>query len=328
MSVSLPQLRERQEAARFARQRSDDSRTAISTEAVKSLEGTLKRCLDGEVRFDKGTRALYATDGSNYRQVPIGVVVPRHVQDVEATVRAAREHAAPVLSRGGGTSLAGQCCNVAVVLDFSKYMHQVIDIDAGGRLGRVQPGCVLDHFRDTAKTEAGLYFGPDPATHSRCTIGGMLGNNSCGSHSLLSKNNGLGVRMSDNTHALDVLLYDGTRLRVGPTPPEELEAIIRGGGRARRDLCSPQSGWRSRYGNVIREKFPKLERRVSGYNLDDLLPENGFNVARASGIGIDTGHDSGGGVAPGASPQGADGNDAGVCGYLSRGRMRAGGFEV
>ncbi len=199
---------------------------------------------------------------------------------METTVRLAREHRAPILSRGGGTSLAGQCCNVAVIMDFSKYMHQVVRIDAKERIGVVQPGCVLDHFRKTAKEEAGLYFGPDPATHSRCTIGGMLGNNSCGSHSLLSKKHGLGVRMSDNTHELDVLLYDGTRMHVGPTPPEKLEALIRGGGRQGRIYADLKS-LVDRYGNLIRERFPKLERRVSGYNLNDLLPENGFNVARA-----------------------------------------------
>ncbi len=165
-------------------------------------------------------------------------------------------------------------------MDFSKYMHHVLKIDAEKGLGHVQPGCVLDHFRETAKKEAGLYFGPDPATHSRCTIGGMLGNNSCGSHSLLSKNHGFGVRMSDNTHALDIVLYDGTRLHVGPTPPEELEAIIRGGGR-RGEIYADLKSLVDRYGDLIRQKFPKLERRVSGYNLNDLLPENGFNVARA-----------------------------------------------
>ena len=232
------------------------------------------------MRFDKGTRALYATDGSNYRQVPIGVVVPRHVQDVETTVRLARQHGAPILSRGGGTSLGGQCCNVAVVMDFSKYMYHVLRIDAENRIGHVQPGCVLDHFRQTAKKEAGLYYGPDPATHSRCTIGGMLGNNSCGSHSLLSKKYGFGVRTSDNTHSMDVLLYDGTRMHVGPTSPEEMEAHIRAGGR-HGQIYAGLKALIDKYGNVIREKFPKLERRVSGYNLDDLLPENGCNVARA-----------------------------------------------
>ena len=246
---------------------------------MKSLEDALKKAIDGEVRFDKGARALYATDSSNYRQAPIGVVIPRHVQDVETTVRLA-EHGTPILSRGGGTSLAGQCCNVAVVMDFSKYMHHVVGIDAEKKLGHVQPGCVLDHFRNTAKSQAGLFFGPDPATHSRCTIGGMLGNNSCGSHSLLSKKHGLGVRMSDNTHAMDVLLYDGTRMHVGPTSADEMNAHIRGGGRHGEIYAALQS-LVDRYGNLIREKFPKLERRVSGYNLNDLLPENGCNVARA-----------------------------------------------
>ncbi len=161
------------------------------------------------------------------------------------------------------------------------------------RLGRVQPGCVLDHFRETAKAQAGLFFGPDPATHSRCTIGGMLGNNSCGSHSLLSKKHGLGVRMSDNTHSLDVLLYDGTRMHVGPTPPDELEAIIRGGGR-RGEIYAALKALVDRYGDAIRQQFPKLERRVSGYNLNDLLPENGFQCRPSpGGFGIDVGDDSG-----------------------------------
>ena len=231
MNTSLTVLRDRDQSKRFERQRKDDSRTAISLESSTALAADLKRQIDGEVRFDKGTRALYATDGSNYRQAPIGVVIPRHVQDVETTVRLARQYGAPILSRGGGTSLAGQCCNVALVMDFSKYMFHVPEIDPVNRLGTVQPGSVCDHFRDTAKKLAGLWFGPDPATHSRCTIGGMLGNNSCGSHSLMSKNHGLGVRMSDNTHSMDVLLYDGTRMRVGPTTPQQLEAHIRAGGR-------------------------------------------------------------------------------------------------
>ncbi|HEY1794221.1 MAG TPA: FAD-binding and (Fe-S)-binding domain-containing protein [Opitutaceae bacterium] len=276
--TDLASLRKAQ-ARRFERLRKDDARTAIGLEAAAELERDLRKVIDGDVRFDRGTRAMYATDGSNYRQAPIGVVMPRHVQDVEAVVRLARGHNAPLLCRGGGTSLAGQCCNVALVMDFSKHMHQVLEIDKAARIGRVQPGCVLDHFRDTAREEAGLFFGPDPATHSRCTIGGMLGNNSCGSHSLLSKKHGFGVRMSDNTHSLDVLLYDGTRMQVGPTPPEELEAIIRGGGR-RGEIYAALKALVGRHGDAIR-RFPRLERRVSGYNLDDLLPENGFNVARA-----------------------------------------------
>ncbi|HTQ07418.1 MAG TPA: FAD-binding and (Fe-S)-binding domain-containing protein [Polyangiaceae bacterium] len=276
---ALPVFRERQ-AARLERLARDDARPGLDAPLVASLEAALRRDLDGEVRFDRGTRALYATDGSNYRQAPIGVVIPRHARDVEATVRAARDHDVPVLSRGGGTSLAGQCCNVAVVMDFSKYMHGVVAIDAAQRLARVEPGCVLDRLQDAAKSEADLRFGPDPATHSRCTLGGMLGNNSCGSHSLLSKNHGFGLRTSDNTHALEVLLYDGARFGVGATAPDELDAIIAGGGR-RGEIYAALKAFVDRHGETVRRTFPRLERRVSGYNLDALLPENGFHVARA-----------------------------------------------
>src|SRR5690242_13657113 len=118
---------------------------------ARALAAELRRELKGEVRFDNGSRALYATDGSNYRQVPIGVVIPRDVDDVVATVATCREHGAPLLSRGGGTSLTGGCCNVAVVMDFSKYMHHVLWIDPEKRLARVQPGCVLDDLRDAAE---------------------------------------------------------------------------------------------------------------------------------------------------------------------------------
>ena len=234
------------------------------------------------MRFDAGSRALYATDGSNYRQVPIGVVVPRTKDDVIETVAAARRFGAPVLSRGGGTSLAGQCCNVAVVMDFSKYLHGVLHIDANRKLGTVQPGCVLDDLRDTAKKQD-LTFGPDPATHTHCTLGGMLGNDSCGSHSLLCSKHGLGLRTADNTHELEVLTYDGLRLRVGATSPDELERIIHAGG-PRGELYAKLKAFRDKYADEIRRRMPKiseLPRRVSGYNIDSLLPENGFHVARA-----------------------------------------------
>jgi len=276
----LPLTKHQAESPRLQRLARDDARSAISSEARDALEAALRRNIEGEVRFDAGSRALYATDGSNYRQAPIGVVLPRSTQDVESTVRLAREHGAPILSRGGGTSLAGQCCNVAILIDFSKYMHRVLSIDSEVRLGRAEPGCVLDRFRETARSRGGLWFGPDPATHDRCTLGGMLGNNSCGSHSLLSKNNGLGLRTSDNTHTLDVLLYDGTRMRVGPTTPEERSAIINAGGR-RGEVYAELERLVHRHENAIRDQYPRLGRRVSGYNLDELLPERGFNVARA-----------------------------------------------
>jgi FAD/FMN-containing dehydrogenase/Fe-S oxidoreductase len=277
--LSLTVLREQNEAARFERQRVDDSRTAIPPEAARELEAVLRRRLRGEVRFDAGSRALYATDGSNYRQAPIGVVIPCDKDDVVATVEEARRFGAPILGRGCGTSLAGQCCNVAVVMDFSKYMNRVVKIDAEQKLGTVEPGCVLDSLRDAAK-QHGLNFGPDPATHTHCTLGGMLGNDSCGSHSLLSKNNGLGLRCADNTAGMEVLTYEGLRLRVGPTTEEQLRQIIAAGG-PRGELYQKIRDLRDKYADEIRSRMPKLGRRVSGYNLDDLLPERGFNLARA-----------------------------------------------
>src|SRR5215472_8341490 len=149
------------------------------------LESSLRRHLGGEVRFDTGSRAVYAADGSNYRQVPIGVVIPRDPDDVLATIATCREHNVPVLCRGGGTSLAGQCCNVAVVLDFSKFMNKIVALDPERRIAKVQPGVVLDHLRHAAEKYK-LTYGPDPASHSRCTLGGMVGNNSCGVHSVMA----------------------------------------------------------------------------------------------------------------------------------------------
>jgi FAD/FMN-containing dehydrogenase len=277
--LGLTVLREQNERQRFQRQDRDDHRTAIAADAARGLEAELRWTVAGEVRFDAGSRALYATDGSNYRQVPIGVVVPRTLDDVEATMAAARKFAAPVLSRGGGTSLGGQCCNVAVVMDFSKYLHHVLRIDADRRLGTVQPGCVLDDLRGAANGN-GLTFGPDPSTHNHCTLGGMLGNDSCGSHSLICRNHGRGLRTADNTHELEILTYDGLRLRVGETSESELAVVIRGGG-PRGELYAKLKAFRDKYADDIRTRFPKLPRRVSGYNIDALLPENGFHVARA-----------------------------------------------
>ena len=248
-------------------------REQLSGEAVAALETELRRSVRGEVRFDAGSRALYSTDGSNYRQVPIGVTCPRDAADVEAIVAACRRHGAPVLSRGGGTSLAGQCCNVAVVMDFSKYMHRVLEVDPQRKLGRVQPGAVLDSLRDAAE-QYRLTFGPDPATHNHCTLGGMVGNNSCGIHAQMAG------RTADNIHELEILTYDGCRMKVGATSDAELESIIRQGGR-RGEIYQGLKSLRDRYADLIRERYPRIPRRVSGYNLDELLPEKGFHVARA-----------------------------------------------
>src|SRR5215472_15234876 len=171
-----------EQSQQFA-ERAHASKTA-SVEA-RSLESSLRSRIAGEVRFDTSSRALYATDGSSYRQVPIGVVIPRHADDVIATIATCREYGAPVLSRGGGTSLAGQCCNVAVVLDFSKYMAGILEIDPGRRIARVQPGVILDHLRNAAEKQR-LTFAPDTATHGCFALGGMIGNNYCGVHSVMA----------------------------------------------------------------------------------------------------------------------------------------------
>ncbi|HEX2121811.1 MAG TPA: FAD-binding and (Fe-S)-binding domain-containing protein, partial [Thermoanaerobaculia bacterium] len=238
-----------------------------------SLAEALKRAVRGEVRFDDGSRALYATDASNYRQVPIGVVVPRDADDVVATVGLARKFGAPVLGRGAGTSLAGQCCNVAVVLDMSKYMHRVVEMNPREKYARVEPGIVLDDLRVAAEKHT-LTFGPDPATHAQCTLGGMIGNNSCGVHSIMSG------KTVDNIEELEVLTYDGVRMRVGATSDAELARIINEGGR-RGEIYAGLQRIRDRYADLIRARFPRIPRRVSGYNLDELLPENGLHVARS-----------------------------------------------
>jgi FAD/FMN-containing dehydrogenase/Fe-S oxidoreductase len=249
------------------------------------LAEALRSRLRGEVRFDQSARALYATDGSNYRQVPIGVVLPHDTDDVLAAISACREFGAPLLCRGGGTSLAGQCCNVAVILDFSKYMSRILEIDPTRRIARVQPGVVLDTLRNAAEKHH-LTFAPDPASHDRCTIGGMIGNNSCGVHSVMAG------KTDDNIEQLEVVTYDGTRLSVGqnfirdhggtaapglPGGPE-----VSGRSNDRRDqIHNALQQIADQYSDHIRQKFPPIPRRVSGYNLNYLLPENGFHVARA-----------------------------------------------
>lgn len=240
---------------------------------MPSLEEALRQRIRGEVRFDAGSRALYATDSSNYRQAPIGVVVPRDVDDVVESIAVCREFGAPVLSRGAGTSLAGQCCNVAVVLDTSKYLSGIVSLDPEHRTAQVQPGLVLDRLRAASEAH-GLTFAPDPATHNRCTLGGMIGNNSCGAHSLMGGNT------VDNVEELEVLTYGGARMQVGETPAAELDRILREGG-PQAEIYAALLALRDRVASLVRARFPRIPRRVSGYNLDQLLPENNFHVARA-----------------------------------------------
>lgn len=241
--------------------------------AASALAHELTKVIEGEVRFDKKTRALYATDASLYRQVPIGVVTPRTAEDVAHTLRLCRAFGAPVLPRGAGTSLAGQSCNVAVIIDFSRYMNRLISLDPERQRASVEPGCVLDQLREQAEQHQ-LTFGPDPSTHTHNCIGGMLGNNSCGVHSIMAG------RTLDNVHSMKVMTYDGLVLDVGPTDETTLTDIIAAGGR-RGEIYAGLKRLRDEYADLLREGHANIPRQISGYNLNQLLPEHGFNVARA-----------------------------------------------
>ena len=237
------------------------------------LHAALDERVDGEVRFDPGTLSAYAQDASNYRQVPIGVVVPRTVDAAVTAVAVCREAGAPVLSRGGGTSLAGQCVNTAVVIDWTKYCHHVVSFDKQAKTAIVAPGAALDKVNE-ALASRGLMVGPRPSTHVSCTIGGMIGNDSCGSAAQAYG------KMADSVRRLEVLTYGGLRTWVGETSDEEFERILSGGG-DKAELYQRLREIRDKYLGQIRTGYPKIPRRVSGYNLDQLLPENGLHVARA-----------------------------------------------
>ncbi|MGR6320213.1 FAD-binding and (Fe-S)-binding domain-containing protein [Micromonospora soli] len=241
--------------------------------ALAALAADLRAEVDGEVRFDAGSRAAYATGGSNYRQVPLGLVVPRTVEAAVAAVATCRRHGVPVLSRGGGTSLGGQVTNVAVIIDWSKYCNRLLAVDRRARTCLVEPGIVLDTLNDLLAPD-GLEFGPRPSTHSHCTIGGMVGNNSCGS---TAQHSGKAV---DNVVELEVLLYDGTRMWVGETTDEQYAEIQRRGGRPA-EVYRQLRALRDEHLTEIRTRYPDIPRRVSGYNLDSLLPEKNFHVAQA-----------------------------------------------
>jgi FAD/FMN-containing dehydrogenase/Fe-S oxidoreductase len=248
------------------------ARTGPSTAALTDAVTALRQRVDGEVRFDDGSRAAYSTDASNFRQVPIGVVVPRSIEAAVEAITVCREHDLPIVNRGGGTSLAGQCTNEAVVLDFSKYCHRVVSVDEEKRRCVVEPGIVLDVLnRDLAPT--GLRFGPEPATHQNCTLGGMIGNNSCGA---TAQRTG---KVVDNIASLDVLLYDGTRFTARRTDDRDYQTIERMGDR-RSAIFRTLRRLRDEHAELIRERYPNIPRRVSGYNLDSLLPELGFDIAR------------------------------------------------
>ncbi|HTW98028.1 MAG TPA: FAD-binding and (Fe-S)-binding domain-containing protein [Acidimicrobiales bacterium] len=237
-----------------------------------ALAAALAERVDGEVRFDDGTRAAYSTDASNFRQVPIGVVIPRSVDAAVEAIATCRDHGAPVLSRGGGTSLAGQCTNAGVVIDWSKYCNRLRAIDLEARTCLVEPGIVLDSLNHELAAH-GLSYGPEPATHPNCTLGGMIGNNSCGATAQRSG------KVVDNVARLEVLTYAGTRFWCGETTDEELASILADQSDPRAPLYRRLAELRDEYADEIRRRYPDIPRRVSGYNLDSLLPEHRFDVA-------------------------------------------------
>jgi len=239
------------------------------------LEAQLRAEVRGEVLFDAGWRSVYTHDSGNYRHIPLGAVAPVDRDDVAAAVAVCRRLGAPVVPRGCGTSIPGTVlASDAVVIDVSKHMREIVEIDAERRFARVRPGLIRDDLTRRTEERHRLTFAPDTSTHEYATFGGMIGSNSCGVHSVM------GGRTSDNVEELEVLTYDGLRMRVGATSEEELEEIIAEGGR-RGEIYRGMRDLRDRYADLIRERYPDIPRRVSGYNLDDLLPENGFHVARA-----------------------------------------------
>ncbi len=227
----------------------------------EQLAARLRRETRGEVLFSRADRGRYATDASIYQIEPVGVFVPRTIEDVATAMAIARESGVPVLARGGGTSQCGQTVNRALVLDCSKYLRNVLEIDPDRRRALVEPGIVLGHLNAALKPH-GLFFPVDPSTHARCTIGGMAANNSCGSKSIRY---GL---MADNVAAIDAILADGARFRFGPdwpgqgaTTPTAIAALMSRLQNLGQDLA-PE----------IAARFPKVLRRVGGYNIDALTP--------------------------------------------------------
>ncbi|MFJ2115297.1 FAD-binding and (Fe-S)-binding domain-containing protein [Streptomyces sp. NPDC087850] len=242
----------------------DQRETSPSPAHVRSVVQALETAVSGEVDFGAAARALMTMDASNYRRVPVGVVAPRDAADVAAALAVCREYGIPVVPRGAGTSIAGQATGVGVVLDLTRHLRSVVAVDPVARTAVVQPGVVLDDLRAAALPH-GLTFGPDPSTHSRCTLGGMIGNNSCGAHSVAWGTT------ADNVHALSVTTYGGDALRLG-RGPDAVPVPLRDGLRALVDghLATLRTG------------FPTgLPRRISGYALDALLPESGTDLARA-----------------------------------------------
>src|SRR5712672_1763677 len=235
---------------------------------VPGLERRLKAEISGEVGFDRFTRGRYATDASHYQMMPLGVVLPRTMAEAERAIAIARQEGVSVLPRGGGTSQSGQTVNHSLVVDCSKYLNRVIELDAAGRRCTVEPGIVLDDLNRVLKPH-GLWFPVDISTASRATIGGMAGNNSCGARSLRYGNT------RENVLSIDALLADGTKARFGPAASDlsDVPAPLR-------PLAKDLLAIGRREADEVAARFPQVQRRVGGYNLDALLPgRNDLNLA-------------------------------------------------
>ncbi len=232
----------------------------------------LRRETSGEVRFDAMSRALYSTDASMYEMEPVGVVIPRTVEDVIAAVNVVRRHDGTLLPRGGGTSLAGQTVARAVVIDFSKHLRNLLEECPEEGWVRVQPGIILDELNRQIRP-SGRLFTPDPSTSNRGTVGGAIGNNSCGAHSIIWG------KTVDNVNELDVILADGSTAKFGPCSAESLTGAARG--------ASPVDHIVRRLSKLgescrdeVEARFPKIMRRVGGYNLDELAGPGPLDLAR------------------------------------------------
>ncbi|MEU3481184.1 FAD-binding and (Fe-S)-binding domain-containing protein [Streptomyces sp. NPDC033754] len=228
---------------------------------ASALAAELRAAVAGDVDFSVTARALTTMDASNYRRVPVGTVAPRDAADVAAVLEVCRAHGTtPVVARGGGTSIGGQATGTGVVLDLTRHMAGLVSLDPEERTAVVRPGLVLDRLREAARPY-GLTFGPDPSTHSRCTLGGMIGNNACGAHSVAWGTT------ADNVRSLDVVTYGGEKLTLG------------------RDGRGAPAGLLDLVGRnlaLLRTGYPAgLPRRISGYALDALLPEKGVDVVRS-----------------------------------------------
>ncbi|MBX6769327.1 MAG: FAD-binding oxidoreductase, partial [Actinomadura rubrobrunea] len=236
--------------------------------SADSLVRGLAAELKGEVRADDATRAAYATDASNHRVVPLCVVLPHDADDVVRLVERCADADVPITSRGAGTNIAGNAIGPGVIVDFSRHMTAVLDIDPAGRTAVVEPGVVLDRLRDRAAVH-GLTFGVDPSTHNRCTLGGMIGTNACGSHSVAWGTT------ADNVDRLDVVLADGSCVTLGRHG--DRPAGDGAGTPLLKALAEIRDGWLA----DIRRELGRFPRQISGYGLQHLLPEKGFHAARA-----------------------------------------------